>query len=274
MIYNMYWDYEIPDIKLSDNGIFLNPLPYTESENIRLAKLIQKNCFYFYIYYPIPTSASKADSYDVSDPIKNGMPPGPPVLRRTPDRASYHITCPHYVMEHEDKILCRAVPCYEPSTSIQCYSVYYLKEHAPPEAILFQDVPSKWLSCKWKLYANGDIYYNVQSGLYGPCRGYHYTNYLHIDHSITRAVLPQLCYAVIKLVRILYRVRMRIRIRLFIQNTHYTSSSILHKLSGSHWTHEKMLIYQYIKPSSNSSSSPKKPIIITNMNRKHNSIWF
>ena len=158
--------------------------------NYNTSKLIQKNCFYFYIYYPIPTSASKADLYDVPDPIKNGIPPGPPVLRRTPDRASYHISCPHYVMEHEDKILCRAVPCYEPSTSIQCYSVYYLKQHAPPEVILFEDVPSKWIACKWKLYANGDIYYNVQSGLYGPCRGYHYTNYLHIIYE--RALLSKL----------------------------------------------------------------------------------
>tara|TARA_B100001063_G_C16654736_1_gene497835 strand:- start:550 stop:1017 length:468 start_codon:yes stop_codon:yes gene_type:complete len=151
-------------------------------------------------------------------------------------------------MDHPwNKILCRAVPSIEEYSNVQqCYDVSYLSKYAPPEILLFNN-PSKWMPCKWKLYANGDIYYNVRAGLYGPNSGYHYTNYLHKNHTIIRAILPQLCFAIIKLCRILARVRNRIRIRLFIQNTHKSSSSILHKFSGSHWTYEKKLIYQYLK---------------------------
>ena len=233
-------------VELSNNAPYLNPITYMENENSRLAKLILESCFYFYIYYPKPIPWSN----------DNGeLPPPPletPLLRRTPSRHTMHVSAPYYVMDENlhqtnHKILCKAKPCLKQISNVECYDVSYLSIYAPPEIILFHN-PSKWLPCKWKLYANGDIYYNVEGGLYGPYTGYHYTNYLNKEHNIMRAVLSQLCYAVIKLFRILSRVRKRIRIRLFIQNTHPNSRSILRKLSGSHWTREKILIYQYICP--------------------------
>ena len=240
------------NVTFSNDDLYLNPTPYTENENIRLAKLINTKCFYFYLYYPTPKHESNADAYELPPP-----PTDMPSLRRTPDHESYHISCPYYIMNQTyNKILCRAIPSAKvcraiPSAEVysamqQCYDVSYLSKFAPTDIILHTN-PGKWIPCKWKLYANGDIYYNIKGGLYGPNSGYDYTNYLHKDHSILRATLPQLCYAIIKLCRILARVRNRIRIRLFIQNTHKSSSSILHKLSGTHWTREKKLIYQYLK---------------------------
>ena len=240
------------NVTFSNDDLYLNPTPYTENENIRLAKLINTKCFYFYLYYPTPKNESNADAYELAPP-----PTDMPSLRRTPDHESYHISCPYYIMNQTyNKILCRAIPSAKvcraiPSAEVysamqQCYDVSYLSKFAPSDIILHTN-PGKWIPCKWKLYANGDIYYNIKGGLYGPNSGYDYTNYLHKDHSILRATLPQLCYAIIKLCRILARVRNRIRIRLFIQNTHKSSSSILHKFSGSHWTREKKLIYQYLK---------------------------
>jgi len=231
------------DVTFSNNHQYLNIIPYIETENERLAKLINTKCFYFYIYYPTPKKESNGDAYDLPPP-----PIDPPNLRRTPNHESYHISCPYYIMnQHWNKILCRATPSMEEYSNVHpCYDISYLSKYAPPEILLFNN-PSKWIPCEWKLYANGDIYYNVRAGLYGSTTGYHYTNYLHKDHSIIRTIFPNLCFAIIKLCRILARVRNRIRIRLFIQNTHKSSSSILHKLSGSHWAYEKMLIYQYLK---------------------------
>ena len=231
------------NVTFSNDDLYLNPTPYIENENTRLAKLINTKCFYFYLYYPKPKNESNADAYDLPPP-----PTNIPILRRTPDHESFHISCPYYIMNHTwNNILCRAIPSTEEYSTIQqCYDISYLSKFAPTDIILHSN-PGKWIPCKWKLYANGDIYYNISSGLYGPKCGYDYTNYLHKDHSILRAILPQLCFAIIKLCRILARVRNRIRIRLFIQNTHKSSSSILHKLSGSHWTREKKLIYQYLK---------------------------
>ena len=231
------------NVNFSNHHQYLNPITYIENENIRLAKLINTKCFYFYIYYPTPKNESKADAYELPPP-----PTNIPILRRTPDHESFHISCPYYIMNHNwNNILCRAIPSAEEFSAMQhCYDISYLSKFAPTDIILHTN-PGKWIPCKWKLYANGDIYYNIKGGLYGPNSGYDYTNYLHKDHSILRAILPQLCFAIIKLCRILARVRNRIRIRLFIQNTHKSSSSILHKLSGTHWTREKKLIYQYLK---------------------------
>ena len=237
---------EVP-VELSNNASYLNTITYMENENSRLAKLAMKKCFYFYIYYPKPMPWPNDD---------RGVPPPPleaPLLRRTPSRHSRHVSAPYYVMDENlhqrnNKILCKAIPCHQHTSSIECYDVSYLSKYAPPEIILFH-YPTKWLPCTWKLYANGDIYYKVDGSLYGPYTGgYHYTNYINKDHNIMRAVLSHLCYAIIKLFRILSRVRKRIKIRLFIQNTHPNSSSILRKLSGSHWVREKILIYQYICP--------------------------
>ena len=230
-------------VNLSDNVSYLKSIYHTKSENARLAKLAEEECFYFYVYYPKPNTLSNADSYD--------LPPPPilnPILRRTPDYQTFHTSCPYYVMDENTrhrggKVLCKAVINDDELSSILCYDVSYLSKYAPPEVILFEEI-KKWMKCDWKLYANGDIYYNVPTGL-SKC--FHYTNYLNEHHNIMRANLPQLCYAVIKLRRILSRVRRRIKIRLFIQNTHYNSSSPFQQFYTSQWYPVKKLIYDYIR---------------------------
>ena len=221
---------------------YLYPITTSNLENYRLASLCHENVFYFYLSYPPrSTMVSQADCYDLPPP-----PPRPPELRRTPGHTSYHFTTPYYVMEQgvTKKVLCKAVPSTTPECSY--YNVYYLSTSAPPEVKLFE-TPGRWIECSWILYPNGEIHYFVKKSLIRfQDSKYHYINTLHDQHNIIRAVLPQLVFAVIKLKVMLYRVRNKIRIRLFILNTHYKSSSPLRMLHGTHWGQVKKNIYEYI----------------------------
>tara|TARA_B100001059_G_C17836355_1_gene588418 strand:- start:1320 stop:2012 length:693 start_codon:yes stop_codon:yes gene_type:complete len=224
---------------------YLYPILCGGAENTRLARLRHENVFYFYIRFPPqPIPRSQADAYDLPPP-----PSHPPELRRHPGHSSYHFSTPNYVMEQsmDKKVLCKAEPC------VSHYTIYYQSTAAPPEVLLFEN-PGKWVACTWTLYPNGDIHYFVKKSLantlhreQGNDSNYHYINKIQQHHSIIRTALPQLIFAIIKLKILLYRVRTRIKIRLFILNTHYTSSSPLRMLYGSHWGQVKKNIYDFIK---------------------------
>ena len=225
---------------------YLFPIICGGEENARLARLRHENVFYFYLRFPPPPPLprSQADAYDLPPP-----PTLPPELRRHPGHSCYHYTSPTYIMEQNTKakVLCKAEPC------MSHYNIYYHSSAAPPDVRLFEN-PGKWIACSWTLYPNGDIHYFVQKSLANSLyaenendSNHHYINTLQQHHSIIRTALPQLIFAIIKLRILLCRVRKRIKIRLFILNTHYNSSSPLRMLYGSHWGQVKKNIYEYIR---------------------------
>ena len=224
---------------------YLYPILCGSEENARLARLRHENVFYFYLRLPPPPiPRSQADAYDLPPP-----PSHPPELRRHPGHSSYYYTSPDYVMNmnYSKKVLCKAEPC------MSHYNIYYQSSAAPPEVVLFEN-PGKWVACTWTLYPNGDIHYFVKKSLATSLytegeieSNYHYINKHRQHHSIIRTALVQVIFAIIKLKILLCRVRKRIKIRLFILNTHCTSSSPLRILCGSHWSQVKKEIYDYIR---------------------------
>ena len=244
-----------------DNTNYLFHIPNrTNMENIRLSNIANTNCLYFYISYPIRNSEniSLSDSYELP-------PPPTPELRREPGSYYYYYTSPNYLLNLSHKVLCKAILTknkYDDDEHGPYYDVYYLSYNAPPQIILFEN-PGKWLSCTWRLYPNGDIHYFVKKSI-GAAQfnhfiedddgqkvlkdsHYHYINKYNDNHIIIRVVYRQLLFCICKFKILLFRARNRIKIRLFILNTHTKSSSILNIFNGNHWSQVRHNIYNYIK---------------------------